>query len=51
MSWNRKEKKWEAITRAYAPSLRKKRIGWFVDEGQAARAVDQRRKEIVGHGA
>ena len=50
MSWFRRENIWEAYV-VLQPSMKKKRIGYFLDEVKAAEAVDARRKAIVRHPA
>lgn len=50
VSWNRRYQKWEAYVNV-PPLKSKEHLGVFVDEEQAAQAVDQRLKEIVWHQA
>lgn len=51
MSWNQACNKWEAYVHETSPSKRKTNLGLFVDEHQAAQAVDERREALVKHQA
>ena len=46
VSWSLNLGKWEAYVNL-PPSLRKRCIGFFVDEMEAAQAVDEQRKKLV----